>query len=89
MSGAVNEETRAYTKVDDRTLELVGKSSGKVTVKARVMISEDGKTRTVTTAALWTDAPALTTLARCTSAQKRCASSVRLGASTNVIIRRT
>ena len=38
VSGGVNEETRAYTKVDDRTLEFVGKSGGKVTVKGRVSI---------------------------------------------------
>jgi hypothetical protein len=37
VSGSVNEETRAYTKVDDRTLEFVGKSGGKVTVKGRAL----------------------------------------------------
>lgn len=49
VSGAATDDTRSYRKLDDRTLEFVGKSGGKVTVTGRVALSADGKTRTVTT----------------------------------------
>jgi hypothetical protein len=49
VSGDANGDTRSYKKIDDRTLEFVGKSAGKVTVTGRVAQSADGKTRTVTT----------------------------------------
>jgi hypothetical protein len=49
VSGALTEDTRSYRKLDDRTLEFVGKSGGNVTVTGRVALSADGKTRTVTT----------------------------------------
>ena len=55
VSGGSNEVTRSYRKIDDRTLEFVGKSGDKVTVTGRVVISADGKTRTVTTTATGTD----------------------------------
>ena len=41
-------DARAYKKIDDSTLEFVGKRGGKVTVTGRVSHSADGKTRTVT-----------------------------------------
>ena len=37
------------TKIDDRTLEATAKKGGKVTLTARIAISADGKTRTLTT----------------------------------------
>ncbi|HET7295402.1 MAG TPA: hypothetical protein VFM88_23495 [Vicinamibacteria bacterium] len=46
--GDPNTDTRAYKKVDDRTLELTGKKDGKVSVTGRIVVSPDGKTRTVT-----------------------------------------
>jgi hypothetical protein len=49
VTGDPTSDTRAYKKIDDRTLEFVGKSGGKVTVTGRVTHSADGKTRTVTT----------------------------------------
>jgi hypothetical protein len=49
VSGDPNGDTRSYKKIDDRTLEFVGKRAGKVTVTGRVAQSADGKTRTVTT----------------------------------------
>jgi hypothetical protein len=49
VSGDPNGDTRSYKKIDDRTLEFVGKRAGKVTVTGRVAESADGKTRTVTT----------------------------------------
>ena len=55
VSGGTNEETRSYRKIDDRTLEFVGKSGGKVTVTGRVALSADGRTRTVTTTSTGAD----------------------------------
>jgi hypothetical protein len=42
-------DTRSYKKVDDRTLEFTNKKDGKVTIKGKVAVSADGKSRTVTT----------------------------------------
>jgi len=42
-------DSRAYTKINDHTLELTNKLSGKVTTTGRIVVSPDGKTRTVTT----------------------------------------
>jgi hypothetical protein len=41
-------DTRSYKKVDDRTTDLTNKKDGKVTLTGRIVISADGKTRTVT-----------------------------------------
>jgi hypothetical protein len=35
--------------VDDHTLELTGKKDGKATVTGKIVVSADGKTRTVST----------------------------------------
>ena len=40
--------TRAYKKINDRTLELTNKKDGKVTSTGRAVVSADGKSRTVT-----------------------------------------
>ena len=48
LSGDPMSDMRAYTKVNDRTLELTSKKDGKVTGTGRVVISADGKSRTVT-----------------------------------------
>ena len=40
--------TRAYKKIDGRTLELTNKKDGKVTSTGRAVVSADGKSRTVT-----------------------------------------
>ena len=42
------EDSRAVTKVNDRTLDLNIKKDGKVIATGRVVVSPDGKTRTVT-----------------------------------------
>jgi len=47
LTGAVS-STRAYKKIDDRTLELTNKKDGKVTTTGRAVVSADGKSRTVT-----------------------------------------
>jgi hypothetical protein len=48
VAGDPNSDMRSYTKIDDRTLGLSVKKSGKVTVSGRIVISAYGKTRTVT-----------------------------------------
>lgn len=49
VTGSPVEDARTYTKVDDRTLEFTSKKGGKAFVTGRVVISADGKSRTVTT----------------------------------------
>ncbi len=49
VTGDPSSDARSYKKVDDHTLTFTGKKAGKVTITGRVVISADGKTRTVTT----------------------------------------
>jgi hypothetical protein len=42
-------DTRSYTKIDDRTLGLNIKKNGRLTISGRIVVSADGKSRTVTT----------------------------------------
>ena len=49
VTGDPNSDARAYTKVDDHTLEFNVKKDDKVTTTGRVVVSADGKSRTVTT----------------------------------------
>ena len=48
LIGDATSNTRAYKKIDDRTTELTNKKDGKVTATGRIVLSADGKTRTVT-----------------------------------------
>ena len=48
VTGDSGTDARAYKKVDDRTLELTNMKGGKATTTGRIVISADGKTRTVT-----------------------------------------
>jgi hypothetical protein len=48
VRGNANADTSAYTRIDARTYEVVSKKDGKITLTSRVVISADGKTRTVT-----------------------------------------
>jgi hypothetical protein len=48
LTGDPASDTRSYTKVDDHTLMLENKKGATVTTKGRVVVSADGKTRTVT-----------------------------------------
>jgi hypothetical protein len=48
VSGDPSSDTRAYTKVDDRTLSMTSKKGGKVVSTGKVVVAPDGKTRTVT-----------------------------------------
>jgi hypothetical protein len=48
VTGDPNSDARSYTKVNDRTLTTTNKKNGKVTVTGQIVVSPDGKTRTVT-----------------------------------------
>jgi hypothetical protein len=48
VTGDPISDTRSYTKVDDRTLNLTVKKDGKVIDTGRIVLSADGKSRTVT-----------------------------------------
>src|SRR5215510_11144737 len=41
-------DMRSYKMVDDHTLALTNKKSGKTTISGRIVVSADGKSRTVT-----------------------------------------
>jgi hypothetical protein len=49
VTGDPNVDMRSYTKIDDHTLGLNAKKGGKVTTSGRIVVSPDGKSRTVTT----------------------------------------
>jgi hypothetical protein len=49
VTGDPNTDERSYKKIDDRTLGLTGKKGGKVVTTGRIVVSADGKTRTVNT----------------------------------------
>jgi hypothetical protein len=49
VTGDSNSDMRSYTKIDDSTLGLNVKKAGKATTSGRIVVSPDGKTRTVTT----------------------------------------
>jgi phage gp45-like len=51
VTGDTNADTRTYTQLNSRTLVFKNQKNGKVTVTGRVVISRDGKSRTVTTTA--------------------------------------
>jgi len=51
LTGDPNADTRSYKMIDDRTTELTNKKAGKVTVTGKIVISADGKSRTVTVSA--------------------------------------
>ncbi|GAC1700520.1 MAG: hypothetical protein NVS9B4_02050 [Candidatus Acidiferrum sp.] len=48
VTGDPTSDMRAYTRVDSHTLTLTLKKGGKVTGTARVVVSADGKSRTLT-----------------------------------------
>ena len=48
VTGDPTGDTRSYKKVNDRTVTFTTKKGDKVTASGRVVVSADGKTRTVT-----------------------------------------
>ena len=49
VTGDPNSDARSYEKIDDRTLGLTVKKGGNITTTGRIVVSADGKSRTVTT----------------------------------------
>jgi hypothetical protein len=47
VTGDSNTDTRSYKKVDDHTLSFANKKGATVTISGRIVVSADGKTRTV------------------------------------------
>jgi hypothetical protein len=47
LTGDPSADTRAYTQVNDHTLTLQNKKGGSVTTSGRIVVSKDGKTRTL------------------------------------------
>jgi hypothetical protein len=47
VTGDPNSDARSYTKVNERTLTTTNKKNGKVTVKGRIIVSLDGRRRTL------------------------------------------
>ena len=47
LTGDSSADSRSYTQINDHTLALANKKDGKVTTSGRVVISADGKTRTL------------------------------------------
>src|SRR5919198_3924646 len=48
VTGDPNSDTRSYTKVNDRTLATTAKKNGTVIATGQIVVSDDGKSRTVT-----------------------------------------
>jgi len=48
ITGDPAADARSYKAVDDHTTELTNKKAGKVTLSGRIVISADGKSRTLT-----------------------------------------
>ena len=51
VTGDANSDMRSYRAINHNTLALSGKKGGKETLSGRIVVSHDGKTRTVTTTA--------------------------------------
>ena len=49
VTGDPTSDMRSYRRINSRTLALRAKKAGKVTVTGRIVVSRDGKHRTVTT----------------------------------------
>jgi hypothetical protein len=52
VTGDPNSDARSITKIDDRTLGFNVKKGGKATISGRIVVSADGKSRTVTTSGI-------------------------------------
>jgi hypothetical protein len=48
LTGDPEADSRSYKQVNDHTLALTNKKGGKVTTSGKIVVSADGKTRTVT-----------------------------------------
>lgn len=64
VTGDSNADTRSYRMVNHSTLVLTNKKGGKATLTGRIVISKDGKTRTVTTSSTDAKGKKVTNVAR-------------------------
>jgi len=48
VTGDSTSDMRSYKKINDHTMELTAKKDGKVTMSGKIVVSPDGKSRTVT-----------------------------------------
>ena len=55
LTGDPSSDSRAYKKVNAHTLDLENKKGGKVTTSGKIVISPDGKSRTLTLTAMAPD----------------------------------
>src|ERR1700674_2047313 len=62
VTGDPNSDTRSLKKVNDHTLRLPAKKGGKVTLRGKIVVSADGKTRTVTTSGTDSDGKKFTNI---------------------------
>jgi len=63
VTGEPTADSRAYTKVNATTLSFTQKKGGKETTSGKIVISADGKTRTVTTTITGADGKKVTSTA--------------------------
>ena len=49
LTGDAISDSRAFKKIDEKTIEITSKKDGKVTGTGTIVVSADGKSRTVTT----------------------------------------
>jgi hypothetical protein len=49
VTGDPTSDMRSYRKINNHTLALTGKKDGKITLTGRIVVSANGRTRTVTT----------------------------------------
>ena len=52
LTGDTHADTRAYVKVNDHTMTLENKKDGKVVTSGKIVVSPDGKSRTLTTSGM-------------------------------------
>jgi hypothetical protein len=48
LTGDPSADMRSYKKVDDHTTDLINKKGGKITATGQIVVSADGKSRTLT-----------------------------------------
>lgn len=61
--GDPNSDARSLTKIDDRTLGFNAKKNGKTILSGRIVVSVDGKSRTVTSSGADTNGKTISSLA--------------------------
>lgn len=61
--GDPNSDARSFTKIDDRTLGFNAKKNGKTILSGRIVVSADGKSRTVTSSGADSNDKTITSLA--------------------------